>query len=289
MMEVNQSAMVSRKDSNQHRESYLARLGVQKPGVIEPHKPPVNCQQLCHQEVVPQHRTAGLEDFRMSYLKKLSYDKIWIPHALQPPRHKTLIIFDWDDTILCSRYVEAHDEINSECGRGLANTAKQLLERAQQLGQTVIVTNGSEGWVERSAEYYLPNLLPVLQCMKVISARSKWESSQPVSQWKVKAFTELQAQLSPQTVTNFISIGDSSFERDAARIIGTTFPNAIVKTVKLLETPSPEELFWQHELVLQKLQQIVSSGNSKEVYLKPKRDSTMNDVTCNAVHNKVPI
>jgi len=125
--------------------------------------------------------------------------------------------------------------------------------------------------------------------MKVISARSKWESSQPVSQWKVKAFTELQAQLSPQTVTNFISIGDSSFERDAARIIGTTFPNAIVKTVKLLETPSPEELFWQHELVLQKLQQIVSSGNSKEVYLKPRRDSTMNDVTCNAVHNKVPI
>jgi len=271
MVEAKRSVLASSKSSRRHREAYLARLGVKKQGCMEPRKRPASCQQLCLRDGAPRNHTVSPEEFRVSYLRKLSYNKVWIPQALQPPRQRTLIIFDWDDTLLCRKYVEAHDKSYIKCSTGLAHTAKQLLECARQMGQTVIVTNGAKGWVERSAGLYLPNLVPVLQSMKVISARSKWELSEPVSQWKVRAFTELQTQLSPQTVSNFISIGDSSFERDAARIIGATFPNAIVKTVKLLETPSPEELLWQQELVLQKLPRIVSSGRNKEVDLKRKQ------------------
>jgi len=79
---------------------------------------------------------------------------------------------------------------------------------------------------------------------------------------------ELQKQLSPQTITNFISIGDSNFERDAAHMIRATFANAIVKTVKLVEMPSPEELLWQQEVVLAKLPNIVNDGKSKDLHLQ---------------------
>ncbi|KAF4648641.1 hypothetical protein FOZ61_002388, partial [Perkinsus olseni] len=45
------------------------------------------------------------DDFRMQYLKKLSYTGVWVPQAQKPPQHQTVIIFDWDDTLLCTSYL----------------------------------------------------------------------------------------------------------------------------------------------------------------------------------------
>jgi len=270
--ETKEAGVVRNHSRNIHtrkvREAYLARLGVSSTGSLKNARllEPLKGASCGHAGQLLD--AACKHKCRLSYLRALSYKKVWIPHALQPPRQQTLIIFDWDDTLLSRRCVSAYQKINRACCRGLASAAKRLLELAQKLGQTIIVTNGAEGWVEESARRHLPDIVPMLDLMTVISARSKFQSSHPLTQWKKKVFNELQKQLSPQTITNFISIGDSNFERDAAHMIRATFANAIVKTVKLVEMPSPEELLWQQEVVLAKLPNIVNDGKSKDLHLQ---------------------
>lgn len=54
----------------------------------------------------------------------------------------------------------------------------------------IIITNSDEGWVKYSAERYLPNLIPILENYRVISARTRYEKfypNQPLC-WKAAAF-----------------------------------------------------------------------------------------------------
>jgi len=56
--------------------------------------------------------------------------------------------------------------------------------------QVIIITNSDEGWVKYSAERYLPNLIPILQSYRIISARTRYEKfypNQPLC-WKAAAF-----------------------------------------------------------------------------------------------------
>ncbi len=54
----------------------------------------------------------------------------------------------------------------------------------------IIITNSDEGWVNYSAERYLPNLIPILANYRIISARTRYEKfypNQPLC-WKAAAF-----------------------------------------------------------------------------------------------------
>merc|ERR1712050_800326 len=128
------------------------------------------------------------------------------------------------------------------------------------------------GWVEYSAAKYMPDLLPVLQRVPIISARTKYEEMFPgeVSKWKVQAFLEVQRQLDSQIITNLISLGDSNFEMDAVHVMGKEFAQALVKTIKFQESPSPEELLKQLELVTQKLERIVENARNLKIGLERK-------------------
>lgn len=214
-------------------------------------------------------------DFRVSYLRKLSYEKVWVPVSQRPAKHQTVIVFDWDDTLLCTSYL-------SQCAgqpllpsveqqlRAIESTAKRLLEMAVRLGHTFIITNAMEGWVEDSSARYVPGLLPVLQKSRVISARSRWEVQYPdeVHQWKMNTFLEVQRQLDSQIITNLNSIGDSDFEMDAIHVMGKEFAQAFVKTVKLKPNPSPADLLKQLELVEMKFEQIVLNARNMSIGLE---------------------
>jgi hypothetical protein len=64
------------------------------------------------------------------------------------------------------------------------------LAAAAKHGEVIIITNSDEGWVDYSAERYVPNLLPVLPHYRVVSARTRYERfypGQPLC-WKAAAF-----------------------------------------------------------------------------------------------------
>ncbi|KAL3799881.1 hypothetical protein ACHAW5_004393 [Stephanodiscus triporus] len=115
-----------------------------------------------------------------------------------PSNDSAVIIFDWDDTILPSSFVDRSQSDNlSELPphtralfREIEICTEKCLAAAASHGEVIIITNSDEGWVKYSAERYLPNLIPVLKSYRIISARTRYEKfypNQPLC-WKAAAF-----------------------------------------------------------------------------------------------------
>ena len=64
-----------------------------------------------------------------------------------------------------------------------------LIERAGKFGNVVIITNAETGWVEMSCKKFMPRVLPMIAGMRILSARSSYETHFPESpsDWKVRA------------------------------------------------------------------------------------------------------
>ena len=54
----------------------------------------------------------------------------------------------------------------------LEKSAKKILELSVAKGKTYIITNAGEGWVQYSAEKFMPTVVPILSQIKIISARA---------------------------------------------------------------------------------------------------------------------
>ncbi|CAJ1449625.1 unnamed protein product, partial [Effrenium voratum] len=89
---------------------------------------------------------------------------------------ETLFIFDWDDTVLPSSWVQGQGLRLDESSEVLAWHREQLsqvaaaaaetLRLAKQLGTVVLITNAERGWIELSCQKFLPTLFPVLESVK---------------------------------------------------------------------------------------------------------------------------
>lgn len=221
------------------------------------------------------------DDFRVSFLRKLSYEKVWVPTAHRLPSSQTVIIFDWDDTLLCTNYLCKHFE-NRLVPPSLHNTLRRiasyvtdLLELSMKLGRTYIITNAIDGWVEYSASQWVPELLPILSKIEIISARTRYESlfPQQVNKWKINAFRDLQRRLDYPIVTNLISVGDSNYEMEATAIMGQDFSEARVKTIKLRDNPTADELKKELELIVQRFERIAANAQNMKITLERNSDS----------------
>ena len=72
----------------------------------------------------------------------------------------------------------------------IADYATKCLATAAKYGEVIIITNSDEGWVQFSAERYIPNLIPIVSKYRIISARTCYEKfypGQPLC-WKAAAF-----------------------------------------------------------------------------------------------------
>lgn len=123
--------------------------------------------------------------------------------AAQPsPTETSVVILDWDDTLLSSSYLASLgyrlevqqefppklrqdlDLIEAHCIRVLENLIEMV--GAENL---VIITNAERGWVELSAKKFIPGVLPTLEKCHVVSARSTFEiSGSGPFEWKMLAF-----------------------------------------------------------------------------------------------------
>jgi len=191
------------------------------------------------------------------------------------PCPDTVIIFDWDDTLLASSFLSGRgyrldtemekspeaDVVDAQL-RELETAVCTLLNMAMSYGHVHIVTNAETGWVQLSAQKFMPTVVPLLSRVNVVSARSTFEPAHPDSplKWKFFAFQEklqthyLSAEYkstSPSggTRKNVVSFGDSHVEREAVRAVTRGMPSTRCKSVKFAERPSMEQLRRQLELV----------------------------------------
>jgi len=204
-----------------------------------------------------------------------------MPHSTdKKDAHKesTVIFVDWDDTLLCSSYLsgagyrldselESSSAIDREL-KELESSVVGLLRLAMSFGEVHIVTNAETGWVQLSAKKFLPGVVPVLDQVKVLSARSTYEAMFPDApvKWKFCAFQEklFSDSKSPK---NVISFGDSHVEREAVRAVTRGIPNTKTKSVKFAEKPSMEQLRRQLELVTNCFQYIHSHEGDLDLQL----------------------
>jgi len=215
-------------------------------------------------------------EIRQKYLRKLAYNKVWVPQVHRSPKHQTVMIFDWDDTLLPTVWLRKNDfqsgddDKDEESLRGIVQHSKKILEIAIKAGSTYIITNAQSGWVEYSAARWAPELLPVLRKVKVISARDRFEPHFPhdIMQWKIQAFLEVQRQLDPTPLTNIVALGDANYEIEAARIMADEFAQGLLKTVKFRPHPDPEEHRLQLELVESNLERVIESVHPLKVCLE---------------------
>lgn len=163
----------------------------------------------------------------------------------------TVIIFDWDDTLLCSSVIHSGRQCSRKELQELERVIIAILNTAMGLGETLIVTNGNRTWVEDSARRYLPGLLSTLNKLTVVSARALYEAKYPKDpfMWKRAAFEHLLMDVRDfpgDCDLNLVVLGDQFPEIDAAhhvaRLIGDS---TVVKTVKFQEDPSVSDLIGQ--------------------------------------------
>lgn len=264
---------------NRSRQLYLQRLGIQGADkAMEELRPPSSALEACAGGAVAAEQRSGA-DFRQKYLQKLAYNNVWVPQAHRAPKHQTVIIFDWDDTLLCTSWLRDYDyergvgPVEEVPLRQIARYAREALEVAVRAGPTYIITNAAVGWVEYSAAKWAPELLPILRQVRVISARDKFEASFPddVMQWKIHAFLEVQRQLDSTPITNLVVLGDADYEIEAARIMGGEFEEGLVKTVKFQRYPEPEAHVKELELVSKNMEKIIGSVRNLKVVLQQKQ------------------
>lgn len=145
----------------------------------------------------------------------------------------------------------------------------KLLEKALLFGEVHLVTNAEAGWVEMSAEAFLPAVVPLLPKVNIVSARSSYQTLYPdqPSMWKVEAFrngleqvfhgkadltldeeeektwsTASPPPLPGQAHRNVISFGDSMHERLALKRVTSNMALTYSKSVKFVERPTIQQL-----------------------------------------------
>jgi len=182
----------------------------------------------------------------------------------------TTIIFDWDDTLLPSSWLSVKglrldypaqlpQDVLDELETHQESVCAALL-KATQCGTVVIITNAETGWVELSAQRFMPRVAPLLASICVFSARSTYEpmyGNDPL-QWKIAAFKQLIGHTQPMNIVSdseadlqrsVISFGDSVHERDAVRKVTADIGTCFTKSVKFVERPNLEQLRREVDLV----------------------------------------
>eukprot|EP00418_Pyrodinium_bahamense_P084171 CAMPEP_0179063976 /NCGR_PEP_ID=MMETSP0796-20121207/27713_1 /TAXON_ID=73915 /ORGANISM="Pyrodinium bahamense, Strain pbaha01" /LENGTH=263 /DNA_ID=CAMNT_0020760915 /DNA_START=57 /DNA_END=848 /DNA_ORIENTATION=+ len=203
---------------------------------------------------------------------------------------KAVIIFDWDDTLMCSTAIKLRKNQNQKQLQLLEEAVASVLRVAMDLGTTAIVTNANLTWVRTTAGVFMPAVVPLLDSVNLVSARQDYGRRWPGNHiaWKRFAFRDVvsgrsqarkeESMSATRTCNgvNLVVVGDSAAEIQAGRSVGSSRQNgeAIVKTVKLKEAPSVKELRGQLQALARALRRIVGEDKSSSKLLVRGGSST---------------
>jgi hypothetical protein len=217
--------------------------------------------------------------------------------------NKTIIIFDWDDTLFPSTYLVKKGYIKNiyqvtsnfeelEKFKQLENKLYLMLEKSLSLGDVYIITNSDKGWVELSSNVFLPKIITLLSKIKIISAKSTYETfcqNNPFK-WKFFTFDNLFSKifLNNNINKNIISMGDSFVEDQAIKNVAYGRKNLHCKCIKFVDHPTFEELQYQVNYILNNIEWIYKLETNLDLKLVTnlKLESLNKDVDNSALLTK---
>ena len=196
-----------------------------------------------------------------------------------------IFIFDWDDTLLCTTVLSPGGYFDDNRvilpGRlkkikHLESLVKKLLTNATEKGDTYIITNSEQGWVEYSCKRFFPNVYDLLSKIKIISARALYEKKYPnnYKTWKNMAFNDIIKNYDLNIPSNVICMGDSTYEMEAAHALSNKFQDGFIKAIKFKELPRVDELISQLNLILEKFDFIYSACKNWTITIDKKRKNS---------------
>lgn len=214
---------------------------------------------------------------------------------------ESLIIFDWDDTILPTSWLEriraltAGVPMRPEVQRqmaALSAACAQTISMASQMGTLVWITNSAPGWIDQSCQLFMPQIHQQVRSFQIFAK----PMHAPLT-FKINVFRR-----ECQQFRNICSVGDGDAERAASlRLLGASerkissygeqFNNErCVKSVKLIEFPSCQQLIAQQEMLQTRLADIVNYQGSLDLKARFPATSFTNPLSqakpsgCTLVH-----
>ena len=222
-------------------------------------------------------------NFRKSYYQRLINKNI-DNFNKEILKNNTLFIFDWDDTLFFTTHINPSKNSSffyeSKTEKRLMNTIEyyvsEILNKALSKGTVLIITNSSDGWVHACAKFYYPNLIPILDKIKIISSRELYQSEYPAEPiiWKEKTFNDLKYKFNFEkcSVSIIICIGNNNSEIIAAKKLGENFENCLVKTIKFRENPNLTDLIKQIILINEQILRVYNYPKSLTIQVNKKKN-----------------
>lgn len=200
-------------------------------------------------------------------------------------KYKTIIIFDWDDTLFPTTWVVknninlADDNVKNKFivyFSKLDMLLYKIFSECMKYGTIFIVTNASFRWAMTSSNI-LPNTQKLFdKYIKVISARDIYQEQYPteISMWKKLTFQDLVSKyFNKFPFQQIISIGDADHEFYALTDLyneSSLTKKRLLKTVRLIREPQFDFLIDQLEVLEKSIHKILKSKNHMDLTFKNK-------------------
>lgn len=192
-------------------------------------------------------------------------------------KRKSLIIFDWDDTLFPTHWIMANNiNVSDENDlqkymiyvRELDATISKILATALIFGKVMIVTNASLYWINLSMRI-LPNTTRIVRMyINVISARDIYQHTCEMDEWKRNAFSH-NIRNYVKWANQIISFGDAKYEYDALISLHKYehVANTYLKSVKLVRMPSFDILLDQLDVITKNMPYICNHESHLDLEL----------------------
>lgn len=199
-------------------------------------------------------------------------------------RARTLIVLDYDDTLFPTTELrrlgytttvteDLPDEEVAEI-REIEDQAIRLVELCSQYGSVILLTNAEGRWLRLSTSSYMPRLHKQLELFSRTVYGREFSETCPddPGKWKELALRDVlhsvKHELRDDQAIRLVSVGDSTFERQAAKDAGAdsnSFGNVEVKTVKMMDLPTFSLLKRQLEVLCLALAPILDQRGPMDV------------------------
>ena len=237
---------------------------------------------------------------------------------------KTLLIFDFDDTLFCTKYLDTFalsyqdifncrvslEQVNACLAHEIKELECAILDLFMNIGQNcdiVIISNADLKWINNCLTHFLPELNDYLRDndIKIHSAKNTFSKIvKTPADWKIKCFKKVVDEMYGEDVfydLNVISIGDGKEEKKAVFNLAKNlkFRKLRAKFIRMISFPSAASIILQlkylndniNEMILDEYSiykmNIKFRNNNVEIDCISKKDKNCKEIGENNYLNQI--